>query len=123
MLMFFIGIFGVNTKTEPVKTETAVICPLCERYGRYEVLKAYTYFHIFFIPIWRWNKRYYIKTHCCDVFSEIDRETGERIEAGEAVEIEKEQILDAYISIRICPNCHTKVEPNFQYCPHCGTRL
>jgi RNA polymerase subunit RPABC4/transcription elongation factor Spt4 len=122
--MFFIGIFGVQSKSERIHTETAVICPVCEAYGRYEIIKSYYYFHFFFIPLWRWNKRYYIQTQCCSRICEIEKTLGEKIEAGDSVEIKKEQILcGGSPSTRICPSCSAQAEPYYQYCPHCGTRL
>jgi len=122
--MFFIGIFGVQNKTEKIHTKTAVICPVCEAYGRYEIVKSYAYFHIFFIPVWRWNKRYFIQTHCCSRICELSQGLGEQIEAGESIEIEKEHILCSDSPrIRICPKCSARTEPSYQYCPHCGTRL
>jgi len=122
--VFFIGIFGIQNKTEPIASEAAVICPVCERYGRYEILKSYYYFHIFFIPVWRWNKRYYIQTHCCSRICELDQETGSKIEAGQSVFVEKEHIrcMDR-TAAPLCHSCSAQLDPSFTYCPYCGSQL
>ncbi|HHX01360.1 MAG TPA: zinc ribbon domain-containing protein [Firmicutes bacterium] len=122
--MFFIGIFGIQNKNEQIGTESAVICPVCERYGRFEIVKSYYYFHIFFIPVWRWNKRYYIQTHCCKRICELDQETGSKIEAGHSIVIEKEHIhRSEQPTISVCPSCSTQVDPSFHYCPYCGSQI
>lgn len=122
--MFFIGIFGVQDKSKSIETKQNVICPLCGAYGRYEVMKIYRYFHIFFIPVWKWNVRYVIKTRCCGNVYEIDKEMGQRIEKGESVDIERIHIHHGEKDIiDLCPNCSAQLDPAYSYCPHCGTRI
>lgn len=120
--MFFIGIFGVQSKSESIRTEQGVICPVCGAYDRFEVLRTFNYFHIFFIPVWRWNKRYYIKTRCCRRVGELDPAVGERIERGEQVEITREQLVSQQSSGE-CPACGAALSSSFNFCPRCGTRL
>ena len=98
--MFFIGIFGINTKEEEIKTENSIICPICEAYGRYEIIKRYTYFHFFFIPLWRWNRQYFIKTRCCNRICKLDTEIGIRLERGESISIGKEDLQCEDITFR-----------------------
>ncbi|MDI9419829.1 MAG: zinc ribbon domain-containing protein [Bacillota bacterium] len=122
--MFFVGIFGIQNKTQHITSESAVICPVCERYGRYDIIKSYYYFHVFFVPVWRWNRRYYIQTHCCSRICELDQETGSNIEAGHSVVIEKEHIrCSDRTAAPACPNCSARLDPRFAYCPHCGSPL
>lgn len=122
--MFFIGIFGIQDKTEKIYTQSSSVCPVCGAYGRYEIIKIYRFFHIFFIPVVRWKYRYYIQTHCCQNYCEIDPDTGMDIEKGYVRELQKEQIhCNDSNTIRICPNCSAKIDPNFNYCPSCGHRM
>ncbi|NMB38846.1 MAG: zinc ribbon domain-containing protein [Firmicutes bacterium] len=122
--MFFIGIFGIQNKQKHIKTENSIICPICEAYGRYDIIKTYNCFHIFFIPIWQWNKRYYVQTHCCNRTCELHQEIGIKLEKGESLTIEKEQIHcdDQHIT-DICPYCSAHLEPSFNYCPNCGNQI
>ena len=46
----------------------------------------------FFIPIIKWNKEYYIKTSCCEKVSKIAPEIGRRIEKGEEVNLNIDEI-------------------------------
>lgn len=120
--MFFIGIFGIENKSKNILTNRNNICPLCNAYGSYDILKSYNYFHIFFIPLWKWTTRYFIRTHCCMKFCTLDNNIGLRIENGEMVEIKKEHI-HCDNNCTLCPYCSSQIEPGFHYCPHCGKRI
>jgi RNA polymerase subunit RPABC4/transcription elongation factor Spt4 len=121
--VFLVGIFGVQFKAKSLIVEQGVICPCCGAYDRYEVLKTFNYFHIFFIPVWRWNKHYYIRTRCCSQTSELRQDVGERIERGERVQITNEHLVHSQPTGRNCPNCRASLERTFNFCPHCGTQL
>ncbi|NLM49860.1 MAG: zinc ribbon domain-containing protein [Clostridiaceae bacterium] len=78
--MFFIGVFGINQKSDLVCEKHGIICPICGAYGRYEVYKNYNYFHIFFIPTFRWGKSYFIKTYCCNNIKGIKDSSNGKLE-------------------------------------------
>ena len=56
-----------------------MICPSCGRYGRYEVTVEYTCFSLFFIPILKWNKKYYVKSSCCGSIYLLSKDIGDKI--------------------------------------------
>ncbi|NLM39475.1 MAG: zinc ribbon domain-containing protein [Firmicutes bacterium] len=122
--MFFVGIFGVQPG-QKVLYEGSGVCPSCEAFDRHKVIQAYTYFHFFFIPLWKWNKHYFVETRCCRHTLEIDPAIGERYARGEAVQLKPEHIVRRTDSYRepICPSCGARVRSDFQFCPHCGTQL
>ena len=62
--MFFIGGITQGTK-ELVYNAAAMICGRCGRYGRYQVFMTYMCLSFFFIPIFKWGRKYYVKTSCC----------------------------------------------------------
>lgn len=121
--MFFIGIFGVQSKSQILTTEVGTPCPICGAYDRYEILKAYTYFHVFFLPLWKWNTRYLLKTRCCQRLCALDATIGGKIEAGEKVEIRREQIACDPLpgESSYCSNCGRPAHDTHRFCPHCGT--
>lgn len=123
--MFFIGIFGINEGHKPLGTYNNAICPSCGAYTRYEVFKTYSYFHIFFIPIFRWNKKYYVKSACCGTLYQLDPTIGSEFESGHNPDIRSEhlRIVHAYAAYNACSNCGQPVDSNFSFCPRCGKRL
>ncbi|NLM13965.1 MAG: zinc ribbon domain-containing protein [Epulopiscium sp.] len=123
--MFFIGIFGIEQKQKEVSDRRNIICPSCEALGSYRLIKVYNYFHIFFIPIFKWNIRYYIKTSCCNKMFEINAEIGKRIEDGEPVELKSDalQSLGAAEESNRCYHCGSTIDPRYSFCPYCGKNL
>lgn len=56
------------------------------------LIKSYEYFHIFFIPIFRWNEKYYVMCKRCNSIYEISKEKGKAIENGEINEVNLEDM-------------------------------
>ena len=89
--MIFIGGIGHGQKEIPYG-QPAALCAICGGYGRYQVIMAYTYFSFFFIPLFKWNRRYYVKTTCCGSLYELDPEVGKALARGEQMEIRQEHL-------------------------------
>jgi len=123
--MFFIGIFGVEQKSKLISTNQNIVCPACGAYGRYDIIKTYNYFHVFFLPLFKWNNRYFIHTYCCNKICHLDYEIGSKIENGEQIDIKAEHVHcnSFYNNYKFCPHCSVQVDPTFQYCPYCGSRI
>ena len=83
--MFFIG--GISSGVKPLEYLKTVICGRCGAYGRYQVYMTYMYFSFFFIPIFKWNRRFFVEMSCCGAVYELDPEVGKRLLRGEEVEI------------------------------------
>lgn len=125
--MFFIGIFGVESKSKEIKEFNNIICKECGRYGAYKLIKKYSFFHFFFIPIFRWGQEYLLLSRCCNSLFAISKEKGKRLEAGEDLEIDFSDLTLKYngggTRISTCPNCRNQVDLSFEFCPHCRIKL
>ncbi|MBW8382763.1 MAG: zinc ribbon domain-containing protein [Youngiibacter sp.] len=125
--MFFIGIFGVKQGQKEIGTESNVICPECGHLTRLNVIKQSSYFHIFFIPIFRWNVRYFAKTLCCGQLFELNAEAGKEFEEGKSGAISQGDLTRIGPQRRTglvkCSSCGANVENSYRFCPHCGNHL
>lgn len=123
--MFFIGIFGIEQKEKRIKEADSFLCKECSSEGTGQIMKSYNYFHFFFIPLFKWDERYYVTCDICSTIFELSREKGKRIEKGSNEGITYWDIKDAYKvnQSKICSICRNKVENEFTYCPHCGNKL
>lgn len=123
--MFFI--MGINNGEKRLDFTQTVICPCCGKYGRYEVYFSYMCFSLFFIPIFKWNKEYYVRTTCCNSVSKISNELGERIKRGEVKEINPLDLnfnnSNNNLLYKTCSNCGFTTNEDFKYCPNCGNVL
>lgn len=130
--MIFIG--GISQGQKALDYVKTVICGRCGRYGRYQVFMTYMYFSFFFIPLFKWSRRYYVKMSCCGTVYELDPEVGKILARGGQVDItEKDLTLvqegngrydNGYgNAVRRCPNCGYETQEDFAFCPKCGARF
>ena len=121
--MFFL--FGVDPREKRLPFDQAVVCPCCGRFGRYALVMTYMCFSLFFIPMFRWNKRYLIRTSCCGSTAEISRELAEKLQNGGIRELRPEDLHFSGRSrgVRRCGNCGYETAEDFRFCPKCGRPL
>ncbi|KAJ53334.1 hypothetical protein BD780_003280 [Clostridium tetanomorphum] len=125
--MFFFGIFGIEERKKSIKFIQNIICKACGSMSTYELIKVYTIFHFFLIPIFKWNKRYFLISRCCNSVFQIPVELGQEIENGKNVNVPEHSLREVYNNSNsgeiVCYNCKSTVDRAFQYCPHCGSKL
>lgn len=126
--MFFI--IGISQGKRALDYAKTVICSQCGGYGRYQVFMTYSYFSLFFIPIIKWNRRYYVQMSCCDTIYELNHEAGARLRRRESVDITEADLTLIQAGKRVsgwnrkrCENCGYETEEDFEYCPKCGGKL
>lgn len=122
-MFFFIG--GVQTAQKQIGTTEQIQCPSCGMKTQFEISKTYTYFHLFFIPVFRWNVRYLAKASCCGKLFELDRDVGRQFEKMMNPDIRPEHLspLHAFPLYSYCPRCRIELAPDYRFCPFCGHPL
>lgn len=117
--MFFVGIFGIQEKIKEIKEFNNVICA-CGRYSRLKLIEQYTYFHFFFIPIFKWNRRYYVEARCCGRVFEVPEDYVEEALRSDSLDIGR--LREVSMPYKVCANCGRQVDSSFTYCPYCGSK-
>lgn len=121
--MFFVGIFGIQDRQKVVREIANLVCENCGRYSRGKLIYEYTYFHLFFIPLFRWNKRYFLQMQCCGAIYHMDAEYGKQLENGAELDFRKmSKASGEYGDTWICPQCGARLQRDFRFCPYCGYR-
>jgi Zn finger protein HypA/HybF involved in hydrogenase expression len=126
--MFFIGIFGIESKQKEIRIIRNISCKNCNAQSGLILIKKYSFFYIFFISIFKWNQRYYLVCNSCNSIYEISKEKGKIVEDGDDSAItywDLKQIDKDYYDRNIqyrCRKCGKTVEPEFEYCPYCGEK-
>jgi len=122
--MFFA--IGITDRREDLEYDGGVMtCDSCGAYGRYQIFMVCTVLYLFFIPVWRWNKRYYVETSCCHTVYELDPSVGEAIAGGEQIEIRETDLnrIRKGQQYKKCIYCGYETAEDFDYCPKCGNRF
>lgn len=76
-------------------------------------------FSLFFLPIFTWNKKYYLECKKCRSIYKIKLEFIDEILKKEIV---YENYLEVVIRKEICKNCGQELGENHKYCPYCGNK-
>jgi hypothetical protein len=121
--MFFIVGITDGSGSLGVRRCRAFSC--CGIYGAMAAVTCvYQQFTLFFIPLFRFGKRYFATCPQCGTVYELSREEGKRIARDPAAEINPDRMYAVRrASGRVCPNCHAAVDPSAHFCPNCGTKL
>lgn len=85
--MFFF--FGIMNDQKDLNFHQPMTCTQCGRMGQYQVFVTYMVLSIFFIPIFKWGRTYYVRTSCCGSLYQLRPEVGRAIERGEQVTIQQ----------------------------------
>lgn len=93
--MFFF--FGIMNDQKDLNFHQPMTCDVCGRMGQYQVFVTYMVLSIFFIPIFKWGRTYYVRTSCCGSLYQLRPEVGRAIERGENVPIQQ---TDLYLERR-----------------------
>jgi len=102
-----------------------IACPGCGMLTGMQVYMAFTVLLLFFIPCFKWNRRYYVRTSCCGSVFELDYDKGEMIRKGEPVNISEYDLntVNRSRAIKRCSKCGYETDEDFVFCPKCGRPL
>ena len=78
--MFFI--MGISQGRKELPFSQLLVCTRCGQYGNVKIFMTYTYLSLFFIPVFRWNRRYFAQMSCCGNTVELSKELGSAIRKG-----------------------------------------
>lgn len=129
--MFFIGIFGVSNKETEIKYLYNIYCKSCKENRSGNIVKTFNYFHLFFIPLFKWNEKYYFVCNDCKGIYEICKEKGKLIERGDDVKLTYWDLKEydgcyentGNSNFSICNNCGRSIDKSFVFCPYCGNKV
>lgn len=122
--MFFIGIFGTGYKEKEIGDVVLDQCPHCEGKPTGHAVTRYTYFHLFFIPLYRWNREFAVFCEGCRTWFHLDPDVGHQVEEG-ALKSLTYWHLKGHEMGRApahCKACGAEMPGDYPFCPHCGHR-
>lgn len=118
--------FSINTKEESINLSQNLSCKVCGTYGPFEAFVVYKVFSLFFLPVIKWDRKYYLRCSSCGSVYQIDTDLGRDLEDGRKLSLKESDlklVASSYRSTRTCPSCGYRAEADFDYCPKCGKKL
>lgn len=117
--MFFVGIFGVLPEEKRLGDIQVNNYPGFAYGAKADIYRNARVFEFFFIPIFRFNKRYYLKFPDSSLLYLLDKDLAERaLRDGMPINYYDLQVAD--VSDRSCSDCGRPVEDGYRFCPWCG---
>lgn len=124
--MFFI--FGISDKERLIKSQNMYTHNRCGKWGRIDIFVVETVLSLFFIPTFRWNRRFYAHFSCCNYTMELDSDLGKEILRNPnrnltAKDLNDYQSYNREYKKPYCKNCGKELNGDFSYCPYCGMQV
>ena len=117
-------VMGSGQKEKILDFEQVMQCDNCSTFSTVQIIMVYSYFMLFFIPLFKWNKRYYAQMSCCGSTCELDKELGAKIERKEITRLEVSDLaFRKGRDEKCCMHCGYMTKEDFEYCPKCGNKL
>lgn len=120
--MFFIGIFGIFPEDKKIKDVTVENYPGYPMGIKGDLYRNSSVFEFFFVPVFRFNRKYYIKFPDSKNIYLLEKDVAEDLLKRDS-EINFFDLQESDIQDNGCPDCGKIVEGNYRYCPHCGKKL
>jgi hypothetical protein len=123
-VFFFIA--GVNTKAKDIGNVPNSICPSCGAYANMYVSVLFEALSLFFVPVFKWNRRYLVTLPCCGAVYELDQEEGRAFERGEINTINPgrmHKVSGCSARPGVCPQCGAALPPGARFCSQCGAPI
>lgn len=114
-------LFGVSAVAKDLNFRQNTMCQKCGKYSSVSVFMVYSYFS-FFAPIFKWGKKYYAVSNCCDMVYSVNSQAGQAIERGEETQLWK-QDMQIVGRASHCQKCGFLVTPEHRSCPKCHAKI
>ena len=117
-------IWSLSSGSKDLLFNQPFICPTCKNYSSLSAVMTYSYFSLFFIPLFKWNRKYCAVSNCCRHAYEISPDLGKNIRNGVRVILTDTDLgIDHTETSAFCVNCGNAVDSAFDFCPKCGSKL
>lgn len=120
--MFFFIFFGTLNRKKVIRQYEKLFCPGCLDLKEAQLIAYNTYFHIFFIPIFKIKSIYYLIFKGCNHNYKILKEKIESIEKDFKREV-IENNEEYEFNFKYCRKCDKTFEESYVFCPYCGEKL
>jgi len=119
-------LIGTKDTGGDVEYTKKLTCPCCGETAVPRVKMQCHSLTLFFIPVFKWKRRYFVQMPCCGSIYELDPEVGKGIDYwGHDNRIIPHDLTPVHRrrTGRQCPKCGFQTNEDFTFCPMCATRF
>ncbi len=120
-------IMGIQEKEAVKEYVQTLPCHNCSGERGFSVITHYRYFHLFFLPVWKWHFRHAVKCAACGTHYTVKPESEDKyggdfskLTYWDIEPVNKRQFNTA---LNLCSKCGNPMQEDFDYCPKCGNRV
>ncbi|WP_053985619.1 zinc ribbon domain-containing protein [Niameybacter massiliensis] len=93
-------------------------CRSCHHNGDLELIKTYQCLRLFFIPVFKWHTRYFLRHSCGAMMAVSEEDAIAMLHAGIMPDQVQVEVMEKG-PVR-CATCGRILEEDFICCPYCG---
>ncbi len=120
-------LFGSGDGTDDLYLDQKITCPVCGKKATLQAYCDYKAFCLFFLPVYKWDKRFYVRTSCCGAICGISPQEGEALDEGDLKKLEVKKLPlvapGGAVRLKVCASCGYETSQPFRFCPMCGRPL
>lgn len=119
-------LFGTGHSTDDLYLDQKITCPVCGKKTTLEAFCEYDAFHVFFLPVYRWNRRYSVRTSCCGASCPLPPRVGEAVDLGRIDRLDVQKLplaAPGAVRLQVCGRCGFETSQPYRFCPMCGAPL
>ena len=117
-------LIGRGTGTEDLYLDQPIVCPVCGKKAELRAYCDYEALQVFFVPVHKYKRRYYVRTSCCGAGCELPEALGRALDEGDRDRLPVAELPlrggQALIRLKVCARCGYETSQPFRDCPMCG---
>ncbi len=114
-------LFGAGEGDQDLELHQPIVCPICGKKAHLEAYFHYNSVNVYFVPAYKYQKKYYAVTTCCGAVAALSEKQGKDIYWGQIDALPLHQLaLGVNAGFKACTNCGFDTMEPYQYCPVCG---
>jgi hypothetical protein len=125
--MFFIGIFGMGNRSEPLRGGISAVCPGCGKQVSFTLNVTYDYLSFFFFPILKFHRQYYVVCPGCGSLFQVENQAARAVASGRSNTLSAADLIllrrQTQESTPFCPACGARNPAGSSFCCRCGQKL
>ena len=99
----------------------------CGKYGRMQLFYIANVFRLFFIPLFKYHKRYFVRMSCCGEVYEVEAKLAKKVKRRKKLSLALDELIDLndyrQLGQKVCSSCGYIIKEKDKFCSQCGSQV